>query len=280
MGYARPPDLDRALALMAEKRWTVLAGGTDLYPATTAQTLTGDVLDINAIAPLRGIARTPEGWRIGARTTWTDVIKAELPPAFNGLKMAAREVGSVQIQNSGTVAGNLCNASPAADGVPALMVLDAEVELSSARGTRRIALGDFLTGPRQTARTDDEILTAVLIPGHATDGVSDFIKLGARRYLVISIAMVAARLTERDGRITGASLSVGSCSAVAKRLSAVEAALVGCALDAEPGEHIARNDVASALDPIDDIRGTAGYRVDAAVELVRRVVASTAAALA
>jgi CO/xanthine dehydrogenase FAD-binding subunit len=279
LGYARPSDLGQALALMAERRWTVLAGGTDLYPATTAQTLAGDVLDINGIAPLRGISRTEGGWRIGARTTWTDVIEAELPAAFRGLQQAAREVGSVQIQNSGTIAGNLCNASPAADGVPALLVLDAEAELSSARGTRQLALEEFLTGPRQTQRTEDEILTAILIPERATSGTSGFLKLGARKYLVISIAMVAVRLVARDGAVAEAALSIGSCSAVAQRLPQVESALVGGVLN-DLGERIKANDVAGALRPIDDIRGTADYRSKAAVELLRRAVSQTAAGLA
>ena len=124
--------------------WRILAGGTDFYPALGAKPLRENVLDINGLAELRGIAETPAHIVIGARTTWTDIVRAPLPPAFDALKQAAREVGSVQIQNAGTVAGNICNASPAADGVPALLVLDAEVELAlapaaGARAARRIS---------------------------------------------------------------------------------------------------------------------------------------------
>ena len=140
----------------------------------------------------------------------------------------------MQIQNAGTIGGNLCNASPAADGVPPLLALDAEVELASAAGTRRLPLAAFLHGPRRTARRPDELLTAVLIPAAATEGRSAFLKLGARRYLVISIAMVAARLATADGRVTAAALAVGACGPVATRLPAVEAALVGHPPDPSP----------------------------------------------
>lgn len=267
MGYARPEALEEALALLARGPATVLAGGTDLYPATTARELRGDVLDISAIAGLRGITRTDGGWRIGARTTWTEVVRADLPPAFDALKGAAREVGSVQIQNAGTVGGNLCNASPAADGVPPLMALDAEVELASAAGVRRMALSAFLTGPHRTARRADELLTAVLVPDRA--GRSAFVKLGARRYLVISIVMVAAMVETEGDRIARAAISVGAGSAVAVRLGALEAALAGAPVDAP----IPPDLVGAALSPIDDVRGSAGYRITAATELVRRAVA-------
>jgi CO/xanthine dehydrogenase FAD-binding subunit len=272
MGYDRPTDLDRALEALAQGGGAVLAGGTDLYPATDRPALAGDILDITAIEALRGVARTDAGWRIGAATPWAQVIAAELPPAFDALKQAAREVGSVQIQNAGTVGGNLCNASPAADGVPALMVLDAEVELRSVRGVRRMALADFIHGVRRTALAADELMTAVLIPESAGAGRSRFLKLGARKYLVISIAMVAARVEAEGGVVTGAALAVGACSAVAMRLPEVEASLVGRTVDQAAGL-IDDGAVAALLSPIDDMRADAAYRARAAAELLRRAVA-------
>ena len=269
--YARPTGLDEALRLMAERPWTVLAGGTDLYPATTAQQLAGDVLDIGGL-PLGGIAETGTHWRIGARASWTQVLRMPLPPAFDALKMAAREVGSVQIQNAGTVAGNLCNASPAADGVPALLILDAEVELLSAAGRRTLPLADFLTGPRRTARRPDELLAAILVPRRAATGRSAFLKLGARKYLVISIAMTAVRLGTEAGHVVEAAVAVGACSATARRIAPVEAALIGRPADATLPRAVRDADVAAALAPIDDIRGSAAYRARAAAELVRRAV--------
>lgn len=272
MTYLRPETLSDALARLAEGPLTVAAGCTDLYPATESPVLAGPVLDIAGLAELRGIARTGEGLRIGGATTWTDVIRADLPPAFDALKAAAREVGSVQIQNAGTVAGNLCTASPAADGAPCLLALDAAVELASAGGTRRLPLAEFLTGPRRTALRPDELLAAIHVPRAATEGRSRFLKLGARRYLVISIAMVAARLVVREGRVAEAALAVGACSPTARRLPAVERALTGL-VPAEAPDAVREDDVAPALAPIDDIRADAAYRVTAATELLRRAVA-------
>ena len=251
-----------------------MAGCTDLFPATPGQTLRGPVLDLTAIAGLRGIARDGAGWRIGATTTWAEIARADLPPAFDGLRAAAREVGAVQIQNAGTLGGNLCNASPAADGVPPLLTLDAAVDLVSAAGVRRLPLGEFLTGPRRTALRPGEVLAAVLIPGTAGRGV--FVKLGARSSLVISIVMVAARLVVEGGRVTGAALSVGACSAVATRLPAQEAALIGARV-AEAAARIDAALIVPALSPLTDIRADADYRRGAAVTLLRRAVAGVVA---
>jgi len=128
MEYMRPTQLSDALTLLASGTWDVLSGGTDYYPGLRDEPPTAPILDISAIEGLREVTREAKGWRIGALATWTDVIRADLPAAFDGLKLAAREVGSVQIQNRATLAGNLCNASPAADGVPPLLTLDAGVE--------------------------------------------------------------------------------------------------------------------------------------------------------
>ncbi|MCX8510071.1 MAG: FAD binding domain-containing protein, partial [Rhodobacteraceae bacterium] len=148
--YERPGGLPSALGLMAARPWRLLAGGTDLYPATGAQTLEGDILDLTGLEELRGLTLSREGLRIGACTRGAAIARAQLPPALAALQEAAREVGGHQIQNAGTIGGNLCNASPAADGMPPLLALGAEVELASATGLRRMALTDFVTGPRQT----------------------------------------------------------------------------------------------------------------------------------
>jgi CO/xanthine dehydrogenase FAD-binding subunit len=270
--YAKPRTLDEALTLLDEAPWRILAGGTDFYPALGNRPLSEDVLDINGIGELRGISETAAHVVMGARTTWTEFIRHPLPPAFDALKQAAREVGSVQIQNVASVAGNLCNASPAADGVPALLVLDAEVELKSFGGQRVLPLQNFILGNRRTAIGPGEIATAIRIPKSATDGTSAFEKLGARRYLVISIAMAAARVVAgTDGRIERAAIAVGACSAVAKRLTAMEAALIGL----RPGREIELAVAAAGLDelsPIDDVRGSAEYRRIAAREIVMRAL--------
>jgi len=263
--------LDAALEIRSDPDVTVAAGCTDLFPATEARALTGPVLDLTNIAELRGVTRTPSGWRLGAITTWTDVIRSDVPPAFDALKQAAREVGSVQIQNAGTIAGNVCTASPAADGVPCLLALDAEVELAALTGIRRMPLSAFLTGPRSTALRPDEIVVAVHVPETSALGRSCFRKLGARRYLVISIAMVAVRFVTDGPVIREAAIAVGACSATACRLAELEARLVG-----QPGagaaDQVVGAEIAAALSPIDDIRADAAYRRHAAAELVRRAL--------
>lgn len=259
---------------MAEGQARVLAGGTDLYPGAGAR-LAGPVIDLGAVAGLSGLRSGP-ALRIGAFTTWTTLAEAHLPPALRALQQAARQVGGRQVQNAGTIGGNLCNASPAADGVPPLLAVGAEVELASHFGTRRLALSEFLLGPRRTALDPDEVLTAILIPDSGLQGRSAFVKLGARSHLVISITMVAARLVVDAGRVVDAAVSVGSCSPVAVRLATVEAALRGSPLS-ESVDRIQAHDVTAALSPIDDVRATAAYRREAAVELVRRAVAEALA---
>lgn len=280
--YLRPSTLDAALhAMRPNPSRTVcprlLAGGTDLYPATQSASLAGDVIDLMTLPELAGITQTTAGLRIGACTTWASIAQASLPPALHALQQAAIQVGGAQIQNAGTIGGNLCNASPAADGVPPLLVLDAVVELASTTGTRQLPLGDFILAPRKTARAIDEIVTAILIPNNALLGQSHFLKLGARAYLVISIAMVAIRLTAENGKITSAALSIGACSATAQRLVLVEAGLIGQPLSAPK---IDANAVAAALSPMDDLRATAAYRTHAAAELLRRAITQTCKALA
>ena len=272
--YARPQSMTEALQLAAEGSWRVLAGGTDLYPGAGVQ-LAGSVLDLGSVRGLSGI-EIDKGLRIGAATPWTAIAEADLPTACRALQQAAWQVGGRQVQNAGTIGGNLCNASPAADGVPPLLALEAEVELVSATGPRRLPLRDFLLGPRRTALLPGELLATVLIPERALRGRSAFVKLGARSHLVISIAMVAARLGIEDGSVVQASVAVGSCSPVAVRLPAVEAALVGASV-AEALDRVTAADVQAALSPIDDVRATAGYRRAAAVELVRRAVAEALA---
>jgi len=273
MSYLRPHRLEDALEWLAAERPLVMAGCTDIYPLHQTPALDGPLLDITALDELHGITMA-DGWRrFGAATSWSEIIRADLPPAYDGLKAAAREIGGVQIQSSGTIGGNLCTASPAADSAPCLMTLDAEVELASRRGRRRLPLGAFLTGARRTTRQADELVIAIHVPASAETGCAGFEKLGARRYLVISIAMVAARLLVSNGKIDDAAISVGSCAPVAVRLGDLEAALSGVSCgDAGAAVRDNREMIRAALSPIDDVRGSADYRRDAAAELVARLV--------
>ncbi|MBE0614210.1 MAG: FAD binding domain-containing protein [Burkholderiales bacterium] len=269
--YLRPTRQSEALAALAQGKFTVLAGGTDYYPARVGKPLSDDILDISAIEALRGVREEADHWRIGATTTWSDLIAAALPPLFDGLKLAAREIGGVQIQNAGSIAGNLCNASPAADGVPPLLTLDARVEIADAKGSSTVALADFILGNRKTLLRQDQLLTAILVPKSAHPERSHFAKLGAREYLVVSIAMVAATLQIEAGQVRAARIAVGSCSPVARRLPLAEAALAGKPCTGSLGEFL-REDHFAALSPIDDVRASAEYRLDAALTLAKRVL--------
>lgn len=266
--YSRPDSLDTALATLRAGKWTLLAGGTDHYPARVDRITDDDILDLTAVAGLRGIAERPDHWRLGALTTWSDLAEADLPPLFDGYRRAAREVGGRQVQNTGTLGGNLCNASPAADGTPNLLALDARVELASEAGRRELGIADFVLGNRRTARRPDEIVTALIVPKPAGETRTAFLKLGARRYLVISIVMVAARLDIAGGRIVRAGIAVGACSAVPQRLPALEARLVGQSATSRLRDLVAADDIAG-LTPLDDVRGSAAYRRAAACTLLR-----------
>jgi CO/xanthine dehydrogenase FAD-binding subunit len=269
--YLRPERLDEALAALV-RPMTVLAGGTDFYPARVGRAIEEDVLDITAIDALRGISADGTGWRLGATTTWSEVIAADLPPLFDGLKQAAREIGGRQIQNVATLAGNLCNASPAADGVPPLLALDAEVEIRGSGGSRRLPLASFITGNRRTALAPGELVVALHVPRPRGAARSSFLKLGARRYLVIAISMAAATIEVDGGRIASARLAVGACSAVAQRLPDLETDLAGVPLDRQLAKRVSEAHLAPLL-PIDDVRGSAIYRREATVVLLRRLLA-------
>ena len=273
--YVRPASLGEALAsLVAEPSAVLLAGGTDIYPARVGKPvdLRGEsLIDLTAIAGWRSITRADGFIRIGAAVTWRQVLEEPLPDCFFGLKAAAREVGGPQIQNAGTLVGNVCNASPAADGVPALMALDAQVELASLAGVRMLALRDFVLGNRKTARRADELVAALLIPERSAGSRATFLKLGSRKYLVISIAMVAVTLdVDGAGRIAQARVVVGACSAVAQHLTELEAALQGIGL--KEGHTLVAGHHFGALSPMDDVRGTRAYRLHAAQELVVRAL--------
>jgi CO/xanthine dehydrogenase FAD-binding subunit len=276
--YFLPTALDDALARLSAPGARAVAGGTDLYPALGDGLPGHDLVDLTRIPELGGISHAPDGGhRLGATLRWSELVRAPLPPAFDALKAAAREVGSIQIQNAGTLAGNLCTASPAADGVPPLLALEAEVETTGPAGTRTLPLDRFLTGPRTTALAPGELVTAIRTPPPPAGAASAFLKLGSRRYLVISIAMVAALLWPAPGgRIAGARIAVGACSPTARRLPALEAAVTGLATAdlAAPGlvtrEHLA------PLAPIDDVRGPAAYRLEAVAELCRRALLDAA----
>jgi CO/xanthine dehydrogenase FAD-binding subunit len=274
--YHQATSLQQAMQLLnSQPTLKVLAGATDVYPAKATRAGWGqmshpDVLDIAGLSELRGIEDRGDHWWIGALTTWSEIVRAEqLPPLFNGLKAAAREIGGIQIQNRGTLAGNIVTASPAGDSIPCLLALDAEIECVGG-AVFRVPLDRFITGYRKTI-LDGELVTGVRVP--KAQGHGHFIKLGARRYLVISIAMVAATFAcNATGVVETARIAVGACTPVAVRVPALEARMIGQRL----GHVLPTADDLAHLAPLDDVRASADYRRAAALQLVRDVIAAAA----
>ncbi len=294
MSYLLPTSIEAALSLLDsapenERAPTIVAGATDYYPQlshTVAKIQpTEDILDITRLDELRLIqevrADQQDGdyWRIGALATWAGVSRTDMPPAFAGLQHAATQIGSVQIQNAATIVGNVCNASPAADGVPPLLTLGAKVELRSLTQarlvqTRLVPLEEFILGNRRTARQPNELVTAILIPTPQRGMVGSFEKLGARAYLAISIVMVAAVADiDEDGTINSARIAVGACSEVAQRLPDLEHDLVGVQVSNLGTDFSISDNHLAPLAPISDVRASATYRMSVTPPLIARALA-------
>ncbi len=275
--YFRPPTLEKCLELLVQQELTIVAGATDLYPAQTTRNAWGDwrrqaLLDISGLSELRGLSDAGDHYRLGALTTWSNLVQQPLPGYFNALKQAAVCVGGLQIQNRATIVGNICNASPAADGVPGLLCLEAQVELCSQSAKRCLPLGEFVLGNRDTARNADELVTALLIPKLPDSSRSGFEKLGSRRYLVISIVMVAIVLNvDESDRIEDVRIAVGACSVVAQRLTMLEDVLRGQKCNTELIAKLTEA-LFDELTPVCDVRADADYRRQGAIELTRRLL--------
>ncbi len=257
----RAHTLAEALAQRAaHPQATVLAGGTDLMVSLELGTVKPTaVIDLWACRELRGI--TGDGRTVGALTTWTDIARnAALPDA---LRACARTVGAPQIQNRGTVGGNIVNASPAGDSLPMWLALDADFELASVRGTRRVAADDFWLGYRKTALAPDELLVHLHLHPHADDRLH-YRKVGTRMAQSISKVVLGGRLRVADGIVTEARVALGSVAPTPIRARHVEAALVGRPIDAAAADAVI-DDIA----PIDDIRSTAEYRRTVARNVIR-----------
>lgn len=240
---------------------TVLAGGTDLMVFLELGAVKPTaVIDLWACRELRGI--TADGRTLGALTTWTDVARHPALPA--ALRDCARTVGAPQIQNRGTVGGNIVNASPAGDSLPMWLALDAVFELASVRGTRHVPAADFFLGYRKTALAPDELLTRVHLPARDDRDHLHYRKVGTRLAQAISKVVLAGRLRVEDGVVTEARVAFGSVAPTPIRARHVEVALVG-----RPVDRAAADAVADDIAPIDDIRSTAEYRRTVARNVLR-----------
>jgi xanthine dehydrogenase small subunit len=263
---ARPRSLDEALAIMAETPSLVpLAGCTDIYVALNFGTLDArDFIDLSGLRELRGVELLDGGIRFGALCTHSDVNRSELVrDRLPMLAAACREIGGVQIQNRGTLGGNIANASPAGDTLPVFAAVDAVLVLAHRDGERRVPFDAFYTGYRATALRPGELIRAIEVP--RVEGVQWFRKVGTRAAQAISKVVIAAV------RAPQPRIAIGSVAPTVLRLQRTEAALAAGS-DADVVAHALEAEIA----PIDDIRSTAHYRRRVAANLLRRFMLETA----
>jgi CO/xanthine dehydrogenase FAD-binding subunit len=253
-----PRSLEEALSLKAERPDAVpIQGGTDLMVELNFDRSRPEaILNLNEVAELRGWSRENGTLRLGSGLTYAEAMEAELAGLLPALAEASRTVGSPQIRNRGTIGGNLGTASPAGDALPPLLVEDAEVELANAGGTRRLALSEFLVGPKESALAEDELIIAVRVAPSGSR--QTFLKVGPRNAMVIAVCSLALAVDREREEIRAAYGSAGPV-----------AALVTAPL--EEREAFPER-LAAAASPIDDVRGTAAYRRHALKVLTARAL--------
>jgi CO/xanthine dehydrogenase FAD-binding subunit len=273
-----PDTWEQALAMKAAQPDAVpIAGGTDLMVALNFdRARPAAILDLTRVAELRDWGADDGRLRVGAGVTYTRLIE-ELGDRLPGLAIASRTVGSPQIRNRGTVGGNLGTASPAGDGLPPLYVSDAEVELASTTGSRRLPVAEFVTGPKRQAARDDELIAAFHLP--AATGPQQFSKIGTRNAMVIAVCSLSLAIWPERRAVCAC---IGSAGPTPIRATEAEAFAAGV-LDEEglwegrgplPAAALERFGelVAAAAAPIDDVRGSAAYRRHALGVLARRTL--------
>jgi CO/xanthine dehydrogenase FAD-binding subunit len=270
-----PDTWEQALALKAEHPDALpIAGGTDVMVELNFDRVRPEaMLDLTRVAELREWDADDGRLRVGAGVSYTRIID-ELGDRLPSLAVASRTVGSPQIRNRGTVGGNLATASPAGDALPPLYVADAEVELASVGGTRRVPIGEFVTGPKHTCAREDELIAAFVVP--AAGGAQQFAKIGTRNAMVIAVCSVALAIWPERRAVR---VCLGSAGPTPLRAPEAEEFIAG-AIDWDSLAPLADAElvrfgelVAAAAQPIDDVRGSAAYRRHALAVLGRRALA-------
>lgn len=266
-----PDTLPEVLSLLAQQpgAWLPIAGGTDLMVQYSAGKLAArKLVSIWNLPELKGVEVLPNEIRIGAGCTYTELrdhktVKQE----FSLLAGAARWTGGIANQNRGTIGGNIVNASPAADSLPALLVYDAELILVSTRGERRVPYASFHEGYRKTMLAPDELICAVCLERRFSEYHAHARKVGARNAQAISKVCVAALGRLVNGVVEDIRLAMGSVAPIPLRLARTESAIKGRLLDRQLVV-LASKTAAEEIRPIDDIRSTARYRKAVAGNLV------------
>lgn len=258
-----PSTLSEAYSILSEKGSSakVIAGGTDLMVLLNAHMLdASSFIDIWRVDELRGIVEAGDVLRVGALTTYTELIRSPLVQKYvPALAEASLTIGAIQIQNRGTIGGNIVNASPAGDSLPVLAAYDAEIEVGSARGVRRVRFNDFYTGYRRTVLDRDELVLAVRIPRLQAGERDFFWKVGTRRAQAISKVVMAAKARIGRDKIESIAIGVGSVAPTVIRASRTEDLLAQAPLT-ETLIVEARRMISQEVSPISDLRSTERYR--------------------
>ena len=269
--YFSPSQLGEAVGLLAKdpNQWLPIAGGTDVMVLYSAGKLVRrNLMNIWNIRELRNIQVDAEEIRIGAACTYTELRKHEIVSReFKLLSTAAAWTGGIANQNRGTLGGNIANASPGADSLPALLVYGAELTLTSVRGERRVAYADFHHDYKKTALASDELIREIILPRRFSGYFAYARKVGARNAQAISKVCLAALGQLVDGKIRDVRIALGSIAPVPLRLQKTESALRETQMDGSMIE-AAKKVVGKEIQPIDDIRSTARYRAEVAGNLV------------
>ncbi len=274
MRYEAPQTLESAVALLAGEPGSaqILAGGTDLLVRLRSGIGEPDlIVDIKRIDGMNAITAEAGGWRIGAAVSGAEMgehdgLKADWP----GVVEATELIGSTQIQGRATMAGNLCNASPAADSVPAMVAADAVARVAGPDGTRDVAVGDIATGPGKTSLAKGEIVVSIFLPARAARSGDAYLRFIPRTEMDIAVVGVGVSLTlDASGTCTAARVSVCAVAATVLLVEDAAAALIGTPVDDAALERLAAA-CSAACKPIDDKRGTIEFRTKVAGVLARR----------
>ncbi|KAB2851569.1 MAG: xanthine dehydrogenase family protein subunit M [Hyphomicrobiaceae bacterium] len=268
--YERPATLKDALALLGRHAGEarLVAGGTDLFVQMKMEQRSPTlVVSLASLSELRGISQT-NGLTIGALTTIREIGASDIVRnQYAALREAAHSFSTVQIMSMGTLGGNLCNASPAADMAPALLAFDASVNLASSGGSRKVGLGDFFIGPGKTVLAKGEVMRSVELPQPEAGTASAFFKI-SRVVADISKISAAVRLVRSGNKVTGCRIALGAAAPVPQRIERAEQSLTGAAGSAEAFERAAAI-AAEDISPISDVRASQSYRRHAARVIVR-----------
>lgn len=274
MRYARPTSAAEASALLAGEAGVtrVLAGGTDVLVQMKAGMVEPDlVVDIKAIPGIREIVAEAGGFRIGAAVSNAELkAHAEVKALWPGVVEAANLIGSTQVQGRCTMAGNLCNASPAADSVPALVAAAAVARIEGPAGTRDLAVQDIPAGPGRTTLAKGEIITSIFLPARPDRSGDAYLRFIPRTEMDIAVASAGVSLTlDAAGKVASARVALGAVAPTVRLVEAAGAALVGSTLDEAALSALAAA-ASAACSPIDDKRGTVQFRTHVAGVLARR----------